>query len=166
MSVDSYRWLPPSLKSHFAALALPPYDGVPWAPLGKPLGAATVALVTTAGINVRGVEPPFDYAREQREPLWGDPSFRTLPRSLRQADVQTGHLHINNEDLERDVDVAFPVHRLLELEARGVIGRLAERNYAFMGYQPDTSEWRHTYGPEVARRLRADGVDAVLLTPV
>jgi hypothetical protein len=55
---------------------------------------------------------------------------------------------------------------MLELEAAGIVGAVAETNYSFMGYQPDTREWSETYGPEVARRLTAEGVDAVLLTPV
>ena len=80
--------------------------------------------------------------------------------------MQTGHLHINNEDLDRDVNIALPVHRMLELEAAGEIGALAQTNYSFMGYQPDTTEWRENYAPEVARRMKAEQVDAVLLTPV
>jgi hypothetical protein len=38
-----------------------------------------------------------------------------------------------------------------------------------MGYQgnpPNTSEWENRYGPEVAARMKEEGVDAVLLTPV
>ncbi len=166
MTVDSYRWLPPALKRYFETRPYEPYDQVPWTPLRVPLSAATVALVTTAGINVRGVEPPFDYEREKREPHWGDPTFRTLPRDLAQAQVQTGHLHVNNDDLERDVNVAFPLTRVAELEAAGAVGRLAARNYSFMGFQEDLGPWRETSGPEVARRLVADGVHAVLLTPV
>jgi len=34
-----------------------------------------------------------------------------------------------------------------------------------MGYQPNTSEWRERYGPEVAGLLKDEAVDAVLLTP-
>jgi hypothetical protein len=89
-----------------------------------------------------------------------------LPRTLRQEDVQTGHLHINNDDLDCDVNIALPVHRMLELEAAGVIGRLAGHNYSFMGYQPDTTEWRERYAPEVAARMKDDRVDGVILTPV
>jgi D-proline reductase (dithiol) PrdB len=166
MTVDSYRWLPPALKTYFETRPYEPFDDVPWTPLRAPLAAATVALVTTAGINVRGVEPPFDYEREKAEPRWGDPSFRTLPRDVAQEEIQTGHLHINNEDLDRDIDVAFPVHRLLELEAAGVVGRAATHHYSFMGFQEDLTAWRLVSGPEVARRLVADGVQAVLLTPV
>ncbi|HEY8173963.1 MAG TPA: glycine/sarcosine/betaine reductase selenoprotein B family protein [Dehalococcoidia bacterium] len=124
------------------------------------------SFVTTAGINMRGIEPPFDYEAEQQRPNWGDPTFRTLPRDLKQEQVQTGHLHINNDDLDTDVNIALPVHRMLELEAAGEIGRLADNNYSFMGYQPDTTEWRERYAPEVARRMKQESVDAVLLTPV
>jgi D-proline reductase (dithiol) PrdB len=164
--VDSYRWLPPALRTYFETRAYEPIDGVPWTPLARPLREATVGLVTTAGINVRGAEPPFDYAREQAEPLWGDPSFRTLPRDLRQEQVQTGHLHINNDDLERDIDVAFPIHRALALEGAGEIGRVAAHHYSVMGFQQDLTTWRAVTGPAIARALRADGVDAVVLTPV
>jgi D-proline reductase (dithiol) PrdB len=163
---DSFRWLPPSLKGYYANMAVPPYDDVPWTPLAKPLREARVALVTTGGINVRGAEAPFDYEREKRNPTWGDPTYRTLPRDLRQDQVQAGHLHINNDDIERDVDCIFPVHRMLELEAASEIGSLAESNYSFMGYQPDTTEWTQRYAPEVAGRMKDEQVDAVLLTPV
>ena len=88
------------------------------------------------------------------------------PRDLRQEQVQAGHLHINNDDILQDVDVALPIHRLLELEAAGEIGSLAPTNYSFMGYQPDTTEWRERYAPEAARRMKDEAVDAVLLTPV
>jgi D-proline reductase (dithiol) PrdB len=164
--VDSFKWLPPTLKGYFEAMQIPAPESVPWTPLAKPLSEARIALVTTAGINVRGLEPPFDYEREQTQPTWGDSTYRTLPRDLRQEQVQTGHLHINNEDIARDVNVAIPISRMLELEAQGVIGSLAPTNYSFMGYQPDTTEWRERYAPEVAGRMKAEAVDAVLLTPV
>ena len=166
MPVDSYEWLPPTLKTYFANMAVPAPDGVPWTPFTKPLAEARIALVTTAGINVRGVEPPFDYDREWDHPMWGDPTYRALPRDVRQEQVQTGHLHINNDDLDADIDVAIAVHRLLELEADGTIGSVASHHYSFMGYQPDTTEWRERYAPEVAGKLRDDAVDGVILTPV
>ena len=166
MTVDSYKWLPPSLKGYYENMQVAPFEGIPWTPLGKPLREARIALVTTAGINVRGVEPPFDYEREDREPTWGDPTYRTLPRDLRQEQVQAGHLHINNQDIDRDFNVAIPIGRMLELETAGVVGSLAPTSYSFMGYQPDTNEWTSKYAPEAAGLMKAEGVDAVVLTPV
>lgn len=166
MTVDSLKWCPPMMKAFFGTMQVPPYDGVPWTPFRKPLAEARIALVTTAGINVRGLEPTFDWDREWANPGWGDPTYRTLPRDLKQEQVESGHLHINNDDIDRDVNIALPIHRMLELEAAGVIGSLAPRNFSFMGYQPDTTEWREKYAPEAARKLRDDAVDGVILTPV
>ncbi len=164
--IDSYNWLLPSLKTYFASMETPAPETIPWTPLAKRLQDARIALVTTAGINIHGVEPSFDYEREQREPRWGDPTYRLIPRGLQQERVQAGHLHINNADILHDVNVALPVHRMLELERQEIIGSLAPTSYSFMGYQPDTTEWRQKYAPEVARRMKEEDVDAVLLTPV
>lgn len=61
----------------------------------------------------------------------------------------------------------YPVDRLAELAAEGVIGSVAPRHYAFAGNQEDTlTGIRLDGGPAVARRLRDDGVDVVVLTPV
>jgi hypothetical protein len=51
------------------------------------------------------------------------------------------------------------------MEAAGKIGSLAPSSYSFMGYQPDNSEWEKRYAPEVARRMKEEGVDAAFLTP-
>ncbi len=64
-----------------------------------------------------------------------------------------------------DMNIVLPVHRLLELESEGVIGSLAPTSYSFMGYQPNTTEWRERYGPAAASQMKEEGVDAVLLTP-
>ena len=43
---------------------------------------------------------------------------------------------------------------------------MAPSHYSFMGYQPDTAEWERRYAPEVAERMRAEGVAVAVLTPV
>ena len=165
MPVDSFKYLPRSLTGYYKSQPMERLEPVPWTPLAKPLSESKVALVTTAGINVKGVEPPFDTEREKREPMWGDPTFRRISRDVEQAQIGTSHLHINNRDLEIDVNIQLPVHRFLELEAKGQIGSLAETNLSFMGYQPNTTEWREKYGPEAASLMKDEEVDGVLLTP-
>lgn len=163
--IDSFKWLPPSLKEYYRNIPIPPPESLPWTPLAKPLAQCRVALLTSAGIYVKGAEPPFDMERERQEGTWGDPSFRTIPRSVRQDDIGACHLHISNDDILRDADIVLPVHRLLEMEVAGEIGSLAPTSYSFMGFQLDTGEWQQRYGPEVARRMKDEEVDAVLLTP-
>ncbi len=167
MRVDSFKWLPGLIADHYRTLNVEEVKA-PWAPLSKPIEECRFALVTTAGLYVKGKEPPFDLEREMREPFWGDPTFRVIPRDTQQEDIGVAHHHINSEDLLQDVNIALPVRRFLELEQRGEIGSLAPSQYSFMGYQclpPDTSLWRDKYGPEVARRMKEEGVDAALFTP-
>ncbi len=165
MPVDSFKYLPRSLRGYYESRPPKRREPVPWTPLAKPLSESKVALVTTAGINVKGVEPPFDTEREKREPMWGDPTFRRIPRDVKQEQIGTSHLHINNRDIEIDVNIELPVHRFLELEVAGRIGSLADTNYSFMGYMPDTTEWEQKYGPEAAALMKEEEVDAVLVTP-
>ncbi len=166
MSIDSFKYLPGSIAAYYRNLPVQREEPVPWTPLKKPLSQCRLALVTTAGLSVNGLEPPFDAAREKREPMWGDPTYRRIPREVRQEQIRASHLHINNRDLLADVNTVLPLQRFLELEWEGTIGSLAPTSYSFMGYQMDTREWRERYAPEVAALLRDEAVDAVLLTPV
>jgi hypothetical protein len=58
----------------------------PWTPLRKPLAESTVAFVSSAGIARLG-DPAFDQEHERRDPWWGDPSYRLIPRGTRTAEV-------------------------------------------------------------------------------
>lgn len=127
---------------------------VPWTPLSKPLSACRVALVTSCGVYLRS-DPPFD--------LSGDPSFRELPASVSAADIGLAHAHYDHQSAQADLNVVFPLDRLRELAAEGRIGAVAPRHYSFMGATP--AEGIRETAPEVARRLKADAVDVVLLTP-
>ena len=172
MPVDDYKYLPRSFVAGYESEQIVRADPVPFTPLRRPVNQSRFALVTTAGIWNKQTDPPFDFERERREPLWGDPSYRVLRRDLRQEQVGAGHLHLNNDDLLADINIALPITRFHELVAAGEVGSLAESHYSFMGYQGrapdgggDTAEWEQRYGPEVAARMRDEGVDAVLLTP-
>lgn len=165
--VDSFKFLPRSFRDGFMQFT-PPSEPTPWTPLRRPLRESRLALVTTAGVWDKDSDPSFDYEREKREPTWGDPSYRVIPRDIRQERIGAGHLHINNDDLLADIDVVLPMHRCAELERAGEIGSLAPSAYSFMGFQggpADLAPWRDRYGPEVAARMHAEGVDTILITP-
>ena len=166
MTVDSFKWMPAGLAAMYQNMPAQREEPIPWTPLAKPLNRCRFALVTTAGMYVPGREPPFDTEREEREPTWGDPSYRTIPRDTRQEEIGACHLHINNRDILADVNIVLPLERFRELEEAGEIGSLAPTHYSFMGFQLNTAEWRERYAPAVAERLRQEEVDAVLLTPV
>jgi D-proline reductase (dithiol) PrdB len=165
MPVDSFKYLPRSIAAYYQTLRVDRADPIVWTPLSKPLSDSRFGLVTTAGIYDKERDPPFDAEREKREPIWGDPTYRRIRREAVQGQIAASHLHINNRDILADANIVLPVSRFGELEEQGVIGSLAAENYSFMGYQPNTSEWRERYGPEVAGLLKDEAVDAVLLTP-
>jgi len=168
MSVDSFKYLPRLIGTYYRMTGGRPELPIPWTPLPQPLSGCKFGLVTSAGLYHRGVEPPFDLAREKQEPTWGDPTYRTIPTDIRQAEVGASHLHINTQDVLSDVNIVLPVDRFRELVADGRVGGLAKYAYSFMGYQgfpPDTTAWQETYGPQIAHKLKAEGANCVLLTP-
>ena len=164
-AVDSYRYLPRMMRTMYEAV--PEIDEAPaWAPLAKPVEECTIALMTSAGIYLKDSQLPFDEAREWREPTWGDPAYRAIPSDVRQEQIACSHLHISHEDLLEDVDTVLPIRTFKQLEREGVIGRLADVHYSFMGYQErGLNDWRTKQGPELAAKLKERKVDALLLAP-
>jgi len=171
MPVDSFKWLPPSLAAWMRQEWKVPDERstTPFTPLAKPVSLMRFALLTTGGLYLKGQQPPFDMEREERDPDWGDPTYRVIPRDTPSERIGVAHKHYNPEDIERDCDVLLPIHRFAELEASGEIGSLATSNYSVMGYQghpgPRWTTWREETGPAVLRRMREEGVEGVLLTP-
>lgn len=165
MPVDSFKFLPKSFRPMFENIQIE-VEGPVWAPFEKPLAEASVAVLSSAGIFLKDTQESFDLEREKREPTWGDPSWRAIPRDVSQDRIDAAHLHINTEHLKRDVGVALGLRAIAALEADGVIGRLATENYSVMGYQEGGCEvWQAKTGPEIAVRLKDAAVDALLLAP-
>lgn len=162
--MDSYRWLTPTLAAYYRSLDLQREDPLPWSRLSKAMKECRIAVVTTAGVHLAS-DAPFDLDRERREPVWGDPSYRMLPREVDSHDIEVSHLHYDASDAKEDLDVVLPVPLLRQLESEGVVGDVAPRHYSFMGFQLNPSELLDRYLPEVMSQLREDAVDAVVLTP-
>ena len=134
------------------------HESAPWSPLRHELSQSKVALVTTAGLHVRG-DSPFRS---------GDPSYRIIPSHVDANDVLQSHASIgfDHTAIYRDLNIVFPMDRLQELAEQGVVGCLAAQYYSFMGAQRNPQKLIDQSGPEVARLLRDENVDVVLLTPI
>jgi D-proline reductase (dithiol) PrdB len=120
--------------------------------------------MSSSGINVKS-DPPFDMEREKREPMWGDPTCREVPKDVTETDIDINHLHINTSYIKQDINVMLPVKRFKEFEEEGIIGRLAPTCYSYYGFQLDASELLEKALPRVAAKMSEEGVEAVLLTP-
>lgn len=134
---------------------------VPWTPLRRPVRECTIALVTTAGVHLRS-DAPFDMTDPD-----GDPSVRVIPVDTPRGEVRITHKYYDHAAADRDLNVVVPIDRLRELAAAGDVGGVAPRIYSFMGHI-DGAHVRtlvERTAPDVARRLRGDGAEAVVLTP-
>lgn len=132
----------------------------------KPLARSRVALLSTAGISMKG-DRPFDMEGERKRPTWGDPSFRRIRRDATPADVEVNHLHIETGFVRRDLDVALPLARLRELVEEGVVGAMADTHYSTMGYQgSSTKVLEAETAPAIAAAMKREEVDLALLAPV
>ena len=144
----------------------PRHPTIPWAPLRRPLSECRVALLSTAGISMRG-DAPFDMDFERANPTRGDSSWRRIASDATAATVAVNHLHIDTSYIERDLNVALPLDRLRELAEQRVVREVAPSHYSIMGYQGgDASALEERSAPEIAAAMRSDEVDLALLAPV
>jgi D-proline reductase (dithiol) PrdB len=166
--VDPWRFAGNFLRKALSARipAEPAYTDVPWTALTKPLDQCKVALLSTAGLSMKG-DPPFDMEMERQNPLRGDPSWRRVRADATSDAIEANHLHIDTSYILRDLNVALPLDRLRELVAQGGVGAMADTHYSIMGYQGnDTSTLEQQSAPEIAEAMRSEEVDLALLAPV
>jgi D-proline reductase (dithiol) PrdB len=131
-------------------------DDAPWTPLTKPLSQCRVALVTTGGLQLRS----------DRAFTNGDQTFRVIPSGTPPRDILLSHTSIgfDRSGVIRDLNLVFPMDRLRDLVEAGEIGSIGPNAYSFLGAQRKYDGLMNDSGPEVGRRLEADGVDAILMT--
>ena len=131
------------------------FDMRPWVK-PPPLHKVRVAIVTTAGVHRRDDRPFGPNATD----------YRIIPGETKAADLVMSHQSVNFDrtGFQEDHNVVFPIDRLAELASRGAIGSVAALHYSFMG----ATQFRAVEhkARDLARVLKADAVDAVLLTPV
>ena len=123
---------------------------------GPPLAERRVAIVSSAALIRRG-DAPFPF---------GSAEVRFLPDNVPLDDLLISHVSINfdRSGYQRDINTVYPIERLRQLAARGVIGNVAATHYTVMGStEPSTMEGA---ADQISGQLRQERVDAVLLSPV
>ncbi len=166
--VDPWRFTGTFLKN--ALLGLIPAEAthgeIPWAPVSVPLSTCRVALLSSAGLSMKG-DAPFDMEMERKNPQRGDSSWRRLSADASSDAIEVNHLHIDTGFILRDLNVALPLDRLRELVEAGTVGAMAPSHYSIMGYQGgDTSALEQKSAPEIAAAMKSEEVDLALLAPV
>lgn len=142
-----------------------PFRRVDWRPgaqLAKPLSQSRIALITTAGFYLPS-QPPFDQSFRH-----DDCSYREIPWSTPVDMLQIGQNSdaFDHSGIEADRNLTLPLDRLREMISADEIGESAPRHFSIMGSIIAPARLISESGPEIARKLREDSVDGVLLAPV
>ena len=147
--------MPEHLANALINQELPTYDTTPWVEL-RTLEDSKIAIISTAGLH-RSEDAPF-------VPGAGD--YRVIPDDEDMSNLMMSHLSTNFDrtGFFQDVNTAFPIDRLHDLNEMGVIGSVASRHYSFMGATPP--HMMEPVAKDLAELLKQDGVDAVILVPV
>ena len=122
-----------------------------WAPVTKPLKDMVIAIATAAGVH---------HKDDKRFNLAGDFTFRVIKDTMPSSELMVSH----GGDVNKDINCMFPIDRLHELAKDGVIKGVAPVHFGFMGGGGNQEKFKNETGPEIARQLKEEGVDAVILT--
>ena len=128
---------------------------IPYTPRFRELGESMFALVTTAGVHLREQEP-FN--------LDGDNSWRLIPGDVEASQLMVTHEHYDHRDADQDINVVFPIDRLRELAAEGIIAGVGDKHLGFMGYSQNFRDLYERVAPEMAKIISRSKADGVILT--
>lgn len=128
---------------------------IPYSPRRSELRDTVFALVTTAGVHLREQEP-YD--------LEGDNTWRMLPGDVQATDLMVTHGHYDHRHADVDINCVFPIDRLREVAAEGVIKGVGDKHLGFMGYSQQLRDLYERAAPEMAKTIARSKADAVLLT--
>jgi D-proline reductase (dithiol) PrdB len=136
--------------------ALPDFPPSDRAPIDKALGQVTVGLFVSCGA-ILPHQRPFAPTN--------DLTFRLIPREAPVAQVGFAHPTPVRGFAERDLNVAYPRDRLIELEADGTIGALAPQAVSMLGSITTYTALLEQTAPIIAETFIEMGVDVVLAVP-
>jgi D-proline reductase (dithiol) PrdB len=138
------------------SIAKPEFDPPVLTPLRKPIAESTIGLFVSCGAQL-----PADPPLLETE----DITFRLLHR-----DTPIDRLIVSHKTLVRkwaleDLNVAYPIDRLKELEAEGAFRRLAHTSVSMVGSIERYTELIEQTIPSIKAIYDAQGVDLVLVLP-
>lgn len=126
-----------------------------WQPLGKPLSAARIGMLSTSGAYPLG-QVAYHYK--------DDASIREIPPATADCDLRFSHLTENYLiDARRDPNCIFPIRALNALATEGFIGEAAGSFFSCMGAIYSQRRVREELAPALLCAFRARQVDAALL---
>ena len=138
---------------------MPSFDRVAPNPAVKDMAHATVALCTSGGIVPLG-NP--DHIESSSASHYGEYDI-TGVMDLDAAHWATAHGGYDPVYANEDADRVLPVDVLREMEKEGRIGKLHNKFYTTVGNGTAVASSK-AFAAEYAQKLKADGVDCVIMT--
>jgi D-proline reductase (dithiol) PrdB len=153
-----------SIKERYQRLGYDPYrwfhadDAPAFTPLGKPLSASRMGVLTTSGAYVVG-QVAYYYK--------DDTSIRAIPKDTPNDQIHFSHITENYlTDPRKDPNCILPIEALRGAEEAGRIGELAPDLFSCMGGVYSQRRVREEMIPDLTARFKAQAVDTVLLVPM
>lgn len=138
---------------------MPDFDRVDPMPAVKDLAHAKIALVTSGGIVPKGNPDHIESSSASR---YGEYDIAGV-MDLTEETYETAHGGYDPVYANEDADRVLPVDVLRDMEKEGKIGELHHLFYTTTGNGTSVANSK-AFAAEFAQKLKADGVDAVILT--
>ena len=136
-----------------------PLEPVPVPPAVKDISNATIALVTDGGLVPKGNPDKFPRAFAK---VWGTYTISNVA-DLKSEEYEVAHSGYDNRHVQQDPDRLVPVDVLREMERDELVGKLYDEFLSTTGNGNPVENSRRM-GREMAKKLKDEGVDAVILT--
>ncbi len=146
-------------KPYVTEYPMPSFDRVDPNPAVKDITKAKVALVTSGGIVPKG-NP--DHIESSNASHYGEYDI-TGVTDLTEATYETAHGGYDPVYANENADRVLPVDVLRDMEKEGKIGSLHHLFYTTVGNGTAVASAK-SFAEEYSQKLKADGVDAVILT--
>ncbi len=146
-------------KPFVTEFPMPDFDRVDPNPAVKDLAHAKIALVTSGGIVPKG-NP--DHIESSSASHYGEYDIAGV-MDLTEETYETAHGGYDPVYANEDSDRVLPVDVLRDMEKEGIIGELHHLFYTTTGNGTAVASSK-AFAAEFSAKLKADGVDAVILT--
>lgn len=138
---------------------MPEFDNVAPATAISDLSKAKIALVTSGGIVPKGNPDRIESSSASKYGTYSIENVNTLTADS----YETAHGGYDPSYANQDPNRVLPLDIVREMEKEGVIGSLHNYFYTTVGNGTAVANAKK-YAVEIAQKLLADGVDAVILT--
>ena len=126
---------------------------IPYTPLKRELKECRIALVSTSGAYVEGMQPFSD----------NDLTFRLIPTDTDTKKIRFVPGHFDTTKGAEDPNIKFPLDRLLELVENGEIGSITQSHIS-MGLTTELRKLKEVVSWEIAETLQRMRPAVVVLT--